>query len=258
MKLFDWRKWIVHKSQAAAWPASAVALPRLQAHRGAPARGGSNCLENSLPAFRSARTADFVMSECDLRLTVDSVPVVCHDPDLERVWKKSGVIARLTRRELQSLAAVPTLAEILTASQVTPNWNLELKSRTASDPLVRLTVETVMAHQAQNRVLFSSFNPLALWLLQDYAPEIPRALLVSSERTQENVWWLRQMLLLPFLKIHMLNLQHSILDLPNGDINAALIEEIKNQGFRIAVWTVASSERAEKYLHAGVDSVITD
>src|SRR5262245_28121860 len=48
----------------------------IQGHRGAPCLGD----ENTLPSFEAALDAGATSLECDVQLTADGVPVLCHDP----------------------------------------------------------------------------------------------------------------------------------------------------------------------------------
>jgi len=70
---------------------------RLIAHRGWSARFP----ENSLAAFAAACAAGAHELEFDVRCTADGVPVVCHDPEVDRVSDLSGAVRDLSYRELQ-------------------------------------------------------------------------------------------------------------------------------------------------------------
>ncbi len=61
---------------------------QLIAHRGCPLRYA----ENSLEGFRAAIGAGARFVETDLQLTSDGVPVLFHDPDMERLCGTSGPI----------------------------------------------------------------------------------------------------------------------------------------------------------------------
>ena len=56
--------------------------------------------ENTLPAFRNAAGHGWVL-EFDVKLTRDGVPVVIHDPGLERVTDCDGLVADRTLAELR-------------------------------------------------------------------------------------------------------------------------------------------------------------
>jgi len=84
--------------------------PIIVGHRGV--CGHPVVKENTLEAFDLAVELGGAI-ELDLRLTRDGVPVVSHDPDLQRIHQVDGVIADLTLSELRALAPqVPTLIEV--------------------------------------------------------------------------------------------------------------------------------------------------
>ncbi len=96
--------------------------------------------ENSLEAFRWARTAGFA-SELDVHLTVDGIPVVIHDSDLSRMTGRPGFVEKLTIHQLASYKlsgtcfGIPTLDEVLSLY----DWGLD---RMMPPPLmVELKVE---------------------------------------------------------------------------------------------------------------------
>jgi glycerophosphoryl diester phosphodiesterase len=231
------------------WPAQALVLPRLQAHRGFWKEGAQ---ENTLDAFRAAKRRGALMFECDLRLSKDQVPVVFHDADLQRIAGRPDLVSNLTAAELKRFANAPSLREILTDPSVPRFVNLELKSKEKlDDPLERKVAEVVTAVKATSRVLFSSFNPMSLYRISLHLPDVPRALLVTQENDPDNHIFLRKMWLAPFLRLHLLHLHHAM-------VTEASMKTWRQQRMPIAVWTVNGKEEIQKYQRMGVISVITD
>lgn len=243
-----WEKLVQRLIKPEPWPEQAFRLPQFQSHRGFHARG---LRENSLDAFLESAKQGFQMVECDVRLSADRVPVILHDSDLVRVYQNSSEVHKLESGTLWDQFQIPTLKQLLTDSDRPEFVNIELKTKIASDPLIRKVAEVVVDLRAQDRVLLSSFNPFALWLLQDYLPHTPRALLVSDEATVENKWWLRKMATLPLLKVHMLNLQESMLSPKN-------LQFWKVLQMPISAWTIKDARRGAELLDHGVQSLITD
>src|ERR671912_365472 len=66
------------------------------AHRG----GAIEHLENSLPAFEACVAMGYRYLETDVRVTADGVPIVFHDPTLDRVTDRRGRVDQLTWAEL--------------------------------------------------------------------------------------------------------------------------------------------------------------
>jgi glycerophosphoryl diester phosphodiesterase len=237
--------------KAEKWPAHALVLPRLQAHRGYWVEGAQ---ENTLNAFRAAKGKGALMFECDVRLSKDLVPVVFHDEDIKRLGSgREDRVLDLTVAELQVLVQAPTLKQILTDPTVPRFVNVELKSKEKlDDPLERKVAEVINSAKAHSRVLFSSFNPMSLYRISLHLPDVPRALLVSEDKNDpDNSLLLRKMLLAPLIRIHMLNLHYPM-------VTEKSMRLWKEQQMPISVWTVNGKDEIQKYHRLGAISVITD
>lgn len=231
------------------WPDTSFPMPRWQAHRGYWVGGFQ---ENTLAAFRAARVAGFKMCEMDVRLSKDGIPVVFHDSDVSRFGSSSNAVAHLTAAELARSAQVPTLREVLSDAAVPEFFNIELK--TGIGEIGRLepaVLKVIQDTRAENRVLFSSFNPLSLSALSQIAPKIPRALLATRQNAPGNHLILKNLLLAPFLRIHLLHLDYLML-------NKRLCDELRRRKIPFAVWTVNEEQTAQFFLESGAASVITD
>ena len=81
--------------------------------------------ENTLPAFRAAANAGFKWVECDVILTADDVPVICHDRTIDRTSDGSGRVDSYTLSQLREFdfgswfsplfagTPIPTLEDLL-------------------------------------------------------------------------------------------------------------------------------------------------
>lgn len=231
------------------WPENALILPRLQAHRG---YWQSGAQENTLDAFRAAKVQGALMIECDVRLSKDQIPVVFHDQDLKRLCGLEKKVSELTAAELFQLAKAPSLKQVMTDPLVPRLINIEFKSKVVvDDPLERKVSELIKQLAAQDRVLFSSFNPFSLYRASLHLPDVPRALLVSEEPDADNHYLLRSMSLAPFFSFHLLHLDHRMLD-------EKLMRLWRQKRVPFAVWTVNGREQIQKYLKNGAISVISD
>lgn len=231
------------------WPTGAFTLPKAQCHRGFHPSGSQ---ENTLTAFRAAYHMGAKMVELDVRLAADRVPVVVHDADIKRVSGREGLVARMTSRELKAAADIPTLQEMLSDPECNRLLvNVELKSeKAATDGLEAAVAKAVKAAGAESRVLFSSFNPLALRRLSCLLPDVPRALLVSGEKGGKNKFYLRKMLLACLARPHMLNLDQEL-------YTEAFAAALKERKVPVAVWTVDDKDKAKKFLALGAESIIS-
>src|SRR5690606_22144044 len=75
--------------------------PALSAHRGA----SGIRPENTLAAFRVALAQGADILESDVHVTADGVPVLSHDPYIDRVTEGSGPISGYTLAALQEFDA---------------------------------------------------------------------------------------------------------------------------------------------------------
>lgn len=237
--------------KAIPWPDKALKLPRFQAHRGYWKPMGLQ--ENSLAAFRAARTAGAQMIELDVRITGDLQVVVFHDRDLSRIGGSSQLVSETSLIEVQEKTGAPSLAEVLEDKDVTPLINIELKTSDVFNGTLESEVaRLVKAAKAESRVLFSSFNPVSLARLARLLPDVPRALLASADkRDKDNKFFLRKMLLRPIAKAHLLHLDHEM-------ISKWKLMWWQSLGYKVVVWTVNDREEARRLLDLGVDGIISD
>ena len=104
---------------AAAGPALAkTEFAGIQAHRGGPLTdGAASHPENSLEAFRNAHAIGADVVELDVKLTLDGVPVVMHDANLDRTTNCNGPVRARTSADLAATCRIDTIG---TASKIAP------------------------------------------------------------------------------------------------------------------------------------------
>ena len=151
-------------------------------------RGGSRLRpENTLAAFEHALALGVDGIECDVHLSRDGVPVVIHDPTLDRTTNASGAVAERTARELRQVDAgfqfgetegfpwrgkdlgVPDLASVLDLSRDTPVI-VELKGEDPS--IVPPVLDVVRRTGRSGRVMFGGFSHAVLEAARQQAPDI--------------------------------------------------------------------------------------
>jgi glycerophosphoryl diester phosphodiesterase/MFS family permease len=232
------------------WPKEALSIPRFQAHRGFRPDGVQ---ENTIDAFRRARAAGAEMCECDVQIAADGEIVVFHDEDLKRLGGSDDLVRALTAAEMKARVGAPLLRELLSDPLCPSKVNIELKTGEARgrSGLEREVVRIVRECGAVDRVMFSSFNPLALRRVASLAPEIPRGLLVTEENDPKNKIYLRRMWLGAFARPNLLHADQAM-------ITRARMDHWIDRHLRVAAWTVNDSRRAEELTKLGVISLITD
>jgi glycerophosphoryl diester phosphodiesterase len=158
------------------------------AHRGHSAQAP----ENTMAAFADARRAGADWIEADVRIAADGVPVVMHDPTVDRTTAGTGKVAGLTAGQIAELDAgswfgphfagepVPTFARLLDdLADRGGRLMLELKHPHTRDD-VELVLDMVRQSGIADRVAVQSFRPSILADVAAVAPELPRALLTTT------------------------------------------------------------------------------
>jgi glycerophosphoryl diester phosphodiesterase len=181
---------------------------KLIAHRGY----SSHFPENTIASFDYAIKSGFNFIELDVHLTVDSVLIVMHDPDLDRTTDGVGSIDRTTLEQVKKLDAgswfesgesnkldqiqrVPTLEEILLRYSNQAHIYIEIKSGESVLPSILRNI-LVATNWIDNGVLLNpssvpgvsiiSFDQEQLLRSKNKLPEVSHGLLVV-EATDENI-----------------------------------------------------------------------
>lgn len=157
--------------------AACVTIP-VVAHRG----GTERYIENSGNAFRATAAARW---ETDVRFTADDVPVLMHDPDVDRTTDGTGLVADLTWAQVSALRTaddqpVMTLRQFVNDAQVDAPTKLLVELKTNPTPAQWAAFNAAIASRPiASRVLLMSFDTATLTAAQTYAPTLARALVQS-------------------------------------------------------------------------------
>lgn len=120
---------------------------KIIAHRGV--FDNLDVLENTLPAFETAKSHDVWGIEFDIRWTRDHCPVVIHDSDLQRVFNAPEQLSDLTFARLRSrFPLIPSLEEVVSIYGKHLHLMIEIKAQHYPDPI------------SQNRLLAEVLSPL--------------------------------------------------------------------------------------------------
>lgn len=222
-------------------------------HRGAKAYAPMN----TLPAFRLAAEQGAHGIELDVQLSKDEEPVVIHDSTVDATTDGSGEVSEMTLAQLQALDAgrwfdeqyagtrIPTLAEVFDAVGQQLYINIELKTLLPSnEPLVQAVAARIRRYAMTERVLVSSFNPLALKQFKNAAPEIPLGFLYMTLTKPLQM-------MLSAEDYHAVHPQQELID-------AGLMHKAAERRHRVNAWTVNDVARARELQALGVSILITD
>lgn len=162
--------------------------PLIIAHRGASAY----LPENTMKAFRLAIEHHGVqMTEFDLHLSKDNIPVIIHDETLERTTNGTGLVSDKTLNELQKLDAgyyfkiegsagfpcrskgikIPTFEELLKSF---PKHPLAVEIKQKSRLLVHRAIELIKQYHHLDLCIVGSKHHLVSKIMREKYPHIRR------------------------------------------------------------------------------------
>jgi len=206
--------------------------------------------------------------ELDVRLSRDGVPVVIHDPDLQRTCDRAGAVADLTVDELSRVdatcrfsaddgrwgamrAGVSTLADILGRYPTMPVI-VELKG---SDPAVaHAAVDVVRSSGAAGRVCFGGFSLRTLRAARAYGAELPTGAATPEIRLALYGSWVR----LPLPPHGYAAFQVPECSGSTRIVSARFIAAAHRAQVPVYVWTVNEEADVRRLIDWGADGVITD
>lgn len=230
-------------------------LPPVIGHRGAAARAP----ENTLAGFRRAKALGCAWVEFDVRLTADGVPVLCHDPRLDRTTDRTGQVAAQTLAAIRTSDAgswfapefagerIPTLeAALLLCTGFDLGANVEIKADRGGEYAIAAAVAMTLGRLGERcpRVLVSSFLPSALAAFRALAPQVPRGILF---RLIPRGW-----------EAVAVRLGCLVIGADHRRLRPRRIKAIRDAGYELAAYTVNDPVRARRLFDFGVASVFSD
>jgi glycerophosphoryl diester phosphodiesterase len=155
-----------------------VDTPVLCGHRGSGRGVVRGEPENTLGSFRAAVGAGLSWVEVDARVTADGALVACH----EAVAADGRYVSELTTAETDELGLmrVGDLFEDLPPGigvDVDLKTSLEDAQRPRERTTAALVAELVAPHAGRRPLLVTSFDPAALLIVRERAPDLPLGLL---------------------------------------------------------------------------------
>ena len=236
---------------------SALAFPAVVAHRGA----SSTRPENTLASFEEAIRLGAQIVEFDVRLSSDGVPVVIHDPAVDRTSDGTGFVHERTAAEIASMhvdggETVPTLDRVLEVLSGRAGAAIEIKNipgEPAFDATSEPIVEAVHAGLArvgfEGPVLMISFNPASIAASKALAPGVATGFLTTDLVDP------REALAFAVAQGHDMVLPGTRASIPAGE---AFVEEVHAAGLLAGTWTVDDPETVRMLFDRGFDAVASN
>lgn len=163
------------------------------AHRGASAHR----FENTMAAFKEALHLGADGLEIDVQITSDGIPVVLHDPGLQRVAGRRRPVSSLAWSELEHIrigkrfwrlfmgSRVPSLRETVSFCLLhNIALNIELKETVIANPESLNEILDMAA--LLDQVHFSSFDYGILQRVRELEPKMETALLLKKRQLEPN------------------------------------------------------------------------
>ncbi len=216
--------------------------------------------ENTISSFQTAEAMGAHGIELDVMLSKDDRLIVIHDYDFDATTDGKGPVKEYTLAEIKKLDAgswfdesftgerIPILEEVIEALHPATLINIELKTESpATDGLENMVVEVIQKYDLYNRVVVSSFNPIALLRVKIADKKIPVGLLYAPDLPR----YLSEGWLIAILRPEAL---HPELKMVDEDY----MEWARKKGYRVNVWTVNEAADLKRMLDLEVDGIITD
>ena len=205
--------------------------PLVLAHRGA----SRAAAENTPEAFQLALKLGDDGVELDTRRASRGDLVVYHDPEL------AGTPIRRI--------AEPPLPALATALDASAGGLVNVELKTDGDHPAGVAAAfcgLLLRRGGRDRVLASSFDPIALRTVRALRPNIPTALVIGIDSDVGAA--LREAAIARHRALH-----------PSAElVDRLLVEHARSLGLALHVWTVNDADEVARLARLGVDGVITD
>lgn len=208
--------------------------------------------------------------EIDVQLSADGVPVVIHDPMLDRTTDRSGPVRDLRVSELAKVDAgfhfeidgrhpfrgqgigIPILDDVLAKH---PKTRLIIEMKGGQPELARAVAASIEKAKAIDRICVGSFHQGSIDTIRAEHPEV-----ITSASQEEARWMLhRSWVRWPWTKQR----PYHAFQLPEFAgrmrvISRAFLRHVHREGHAVQVWVVNDAAVIRRLLDWGVDGIISD
>ena len=218
--------------------------PKIIAHRGVTRKDQ----ENNLPASHQAFSEGADRLEIDVRLSKDEKPIIFHDEDTSRLFKKNLEIKNTTFFELEALGnnenRIPLLDEVLDFLPQNKECFIEIKSDADTVPFLdKLRIE-------KKNITFLSFDKNVVLALKKRFPN--KLVFQSFHMLQIERYGIKK--ILEFYK----NGNSDGLSIDIRGLSNKTIDKILEKKIDLIIWTLNSMERLKELSKKNIRAIITD
>jgi len=253
-----------------AHPYFAVPTPIVIGHRGC----AGEAPENTLPAFARGLADGAAILESDVHLTADGVPVLLHDPEVDRVSDGRGAVAAFRFAELQRLDAghrfspdgglthpfrgrgvrIPSFEQALEAFP-TARFNIELKD--PAPGAAEATLDVVVRQRREDLTLLTAGDSELMTRLRAAIRE-RGARVAQGASVADIVELIRsaQEDRAPETPAMAVQVPTEFGGAPL--VTRAFVDHAHAYGIQVHVWTVNAADEMAQLLDLGVDGIVTD
>lgn len=215
--------------------------------------GAAAAPENTLSALKKAIAAEADMAEIDVRMTRDGRLVVLHDGNLERTAGVDRNVWEMDYAEVRSLDVgawyssafagerVPSLEEMLAASQDRIPLMIELKPASVDQDLVEKAVRLIRAADMEGQCILACSDLEPLRRSKELAPELDTVYIGGT------------------LDLALCGLAYvDGFSIYSGALTEEMVEQAHGEGKKVYVWTVNTAAELRAARKLAVDGVVTD
>lgn len=247
-------------------PVFGTSRPLVFAHRG----GAALAPENTMAAIDNGLAMGADGIEVDVQLSSDGIPVVIHDPTLDRTTDRVGRVNALSAAELARVDAgfrfekdgrhpfrgqgvgIPRLDAVLAKHRDT---RVIIEMKGAEPELGRAVGAVVRNAGAVDRVCVSSFSQQSINTLRAEFPELMTGASQEEARWALHRSWVRW----PWPRHRV----YSAFQVPEFAgrmrvVSRNFLRHVHREGHVVQVWVVNRREDVQRLLDWGVDGIISD
>lgn len=206
------------------------------AHRGYPKRYP----ENTMMSFQAALDLCYSHLELDVHLSKDGIPVVIHDPTVDRTTNGKGAVIDYTFEQLRQLDAgqgelIPTLEEVLLLAKGRAIVDIELKqSGDLYENIEEKVLEVIQQCGMMEQVFVTSFDHYSIIRMRELSEDVELGLVIYG--ATPSVFPLARDIRARYVSVKYIYLTDDFVNL------------CEKQGIQLIAWTIDNEEHMREHI----------